>query len=119
VEITSKAPSGPEVRDCRQISTMQTHGNASCDAQVPESSQESNCSFTVLMYESSKEDEAIGPGSRQDCEASRLIRLLDNPLTDGPEIVSFTLSLREIPGTHFCQRLSRIQGHLAVGRISR
>jgi hypothetical protein len=24
---------------------------------------------------------------------------------------------RKIPGTHFCQRLSRLQGHIAAGRI--
>jgi len=39
---------------------------------------------------------------------------------DGGKIVSLTrrppLSLGNTPGTHFCQRLSRPQGHSATGR---
>jgi hypothetical protein len=46
--------------------------------------------------------------------------IIDNRLTDGGE-VSLTSRLlftpRKIPGTHFCQRLSRPQGHSAAGRI--
>jgi hypothetical protein len=42
-------------------------------------------------------------------------------LTDGGEVVSLMhrppFSPRKIPGTHFCQRLSRPQGHSAAGRI--
>jgi len=40
---------------------------------------------------------------------------------DGGKIVSLThwtpLPPGNIPGTHFCLRLSRLQGHSAVGRI--
>jgi hypothetical protein len=46
----------------------------------------------------------------------------DNRLTDGGEVVSFTHRLRftpgrKIPDTQFCQTLSQLQGHSAVGRI--
>jgi hypothetical protein len=55
------------------------------------------------------------------CETSRLLHLLDSRLTDGGEVVSITrrppFIPRKIPGTHFCQRLSRPQGHIAAGRI--
>jgi hypothetical protein len=41
--------------------------------------------------------------------------------TDGGKVVSPTrrplFTRRKIPGTHFCQRLSRLQGHSAAGRI--
>jgi hypothetical protein len=42
---------------------------------------------------------------------------LENRLTDGGKFVSLTRPLppRKIPGTHFCQRLSRPQGHNAAG----
>jgi hypothetical protein len=47
--------------------------------------------------------------------------VLDNRLTDGGEVISLTrwppFAPRKIPGTHFCQRLSRPQGHSATGRI--
>jgi hypothetical protein len=43
---------------------------------------------------------------------------LDSRLTDGGEIVSLMrrphLILRKIPGTHFCWRLYRQQGHSEV-----
>jgi hypothetical protein len=39
---------------------------------------------------------------------------LDNRLTDGGEVVSLT---RRPPGTHFCYRQDRSQGHNAAGRI--
>jgi hypothetical protein len=55
------------------------------------------------------------------CETSRLPHFPDNRLTDGGEVVSLTrrppFTPRKIPGTHFCQRLSRPQGHIADGRI--
>jgi hypothetical protein len=42
-------------------------------------------------------------------------------LTDGGEVVRLTcrhpLTRRKIPGTHFCQRLGRPQGHSAPGKI--
>jgi hypothetical protein len=48
------------------------------------------------------------------CETSRLPHFLDNRLTDGGEVVSLTrrppFTLRKIPGTHFCWRLSRPPG---------
>jgi hypothetical protein len=44
----------------------------------------------------------------------------DIRLTDGGKVVSPTrrqlFTPRKIPGTHFCYRLSRPQGHSAVGR---
>jgi hypothetical protein len=52
---------------------------------------------------------------------SRLTHFPDNWLTDGCEVVSLTpghpLLPREIPDTHFCQRLSRPQSHSAARRI--
>jgi hypothetical protein len=47
---------------------------------------------------------------------------LDNRLKDGGEVVSLTcpppFTPRKIPGTHYCQRLSRPQGHSATGKIT-
>jgi hypothetical protein len=47
---------------------------------------------------------------------------LESLLTDGGEFVSLThrppLNPKKIPGTHFCWRLSRPQGHSAAGWIS-
>jgi hypothetical protein len=55
------------------------------------------------------------------CETSRLPHFLESRLTDSRADVSLTLlplfTPRKIPGTHFCQRLSRPQGHSAAGRI--
>jgi hypothetical protein len=55
------------------------------------------------------------------CETSRLPYFLDNQLTDVGEVVSPTrrppFTPRKIPGTHFCSRLSRPQGHSAAGRV--
>jgi hypothetical protein len=53
-------------------------------------------------------------------ETSKLPHFLDSPLTDGGEVSlrrrpPFTP--RKIPGTHFCQRLSRTQGHSTAARI--
>jgi hypothetical protein len=46
---------------------------------------------------------------------------LDIRFTDGGNVVSVThrppFTLKKIPGTHFCERLSRPQDHSAVGRI--
>ena len=59
----------------------------------------------------------IGP------EGSRNFRFPDFMTTaqDGGKVVSLTqrppLSPGNTPGTHFCQRLSRPQGHIATGRI--
>jgi hypothetical protein len=58
-------------------------------------------------------------GGPQFCEKSRLTHFLDNRLTDGSEVVRRTAPFtpRKIAGTHFCQRLSRPQGHSVAGRI--
>jgi hypothetical protein len=54
-----------------------------------------------------------GSGGPLGCETSRLPHFLDNRLTDGG--VSLMrwppFTPRKIPGTHFCQRLSRPHGH--------
>jgi hypothetical protein len=51
-------------------------------------------------------------------ETSRLPYFLDNRLTDGGEVVSLTRRPPgKIPGTDFYYRLSRPEGHNAVGRI--
>jgi hypothetical protein len=47
-----------------------------------------------------------GRGGSQVCETSRVSHFLDNWLTDGGEVVSFTrrktFTPRKIPGSHFC-----------------
>jgi hypothetical protein len=64
-----------------------------------------------------------GRGGPEGCETSRLPHFLDNRITDSGEVVSLTrrpsaLYLpRKIPGTHFCQRLSRRKIRSASGRI--
>jgi hypothetical protein len=62
-----------------------------------------------------------GGGGPYDCETPRLPHFLDNRLTDGGEVVSLIrrspFTPRKIPGTRFCWRLSRPQGHSAAGRI--
>jgi len=56
-------------------------------------------------------------------EGSRELRFPDFMKTaqDGGKVVSLThrppLPPRNAPGTHFCYRLSRPQGHSAIGRI--
>jgi len=58
-------------------------------------------------------------------EGSRKLRLPDFMIMaqDGGKVVSFThrplLPPGNTPGTHFCSRLSRPQGHSAIGRILR
>ena len=57
-------------------------------------------------------------------DGSRKLRFPDFVTTaqDGGKVVSLThrppLPPGNAPGTHFCQRLSRLQGHSAIGRIS-
>jgi hypothetical protein len=50
-----------------------------------------------------------------------LPHFLENRLIDGDEVVSFTrpppFTPKKIPGTHFCYRLSRPQGHSVAGKI--
>jgi hypothetical protein len=54
-------------------------------------------------------------------QTSRLPHFLDSRLTDGVKVASLTrrppFTHRKIPGTHFCYKLSRTQGHSAAGRI--
>jgi hypothetical protein len=56
-------------------------------------------------------------------ESSRKLKFPDFMTTaqDGGKVVSLThrppLPQENTPGTHFCQRLSRPQGHIATGRI--
>jgi len=58
-------------------------------------------------------------------EGSRKLRLPDFVTTaqDGGRVFSLThrppLPPGNTPGTHFCSRLSRPQGHSAIGRILR
>jgi hypothetical protein len=62
-----------------------------------------------------------GHGGPKGCETSRLPHFLDNRLTDGAEVVSLTrrppFTPRNIPGTHFCWRLSPPQAHIAAVKI--
>jgi hypothetical protein len=62
-----------------------------------------------------------GRGEPSGGETSRLPHFLDNRHTNGGETLSLTrwppFTPRKIPGTHFCWRLSRAQGHSAAGRI--
>jgi hypothetical protein len=62
-----------------------------------------------------------GRGGWWGCGTSMLPKILDNWHTDGAEVVHLTyrqqIYLDNIPGTHFCQRLSRSKGHCAAGRI--
>jgi hypothetical protein len=52
---------------------------------------------------------------------SRLPHFLDSQLTDSGKVVSLmrwpSFTPMMIPGTHFCWRPSRPQGHSAAGRI--
>jgi hypothetical protein len=70
---------------------------------------------------SDEKDMAIsvtGHRGPQDSVMSKLQYFLDSRFTDGGEVVSLTrMSLfifRQIPGTHFFQRLSWHQGHSAA-----
>jgi hypothetical protein len=63
----------------------------------------------------SKAIPVTGRGGPQGCEMSRIPYFLDNRLTDGTEAFNLTNWLpftpSKIPGSHFCYRLSRVQGH--------
>jgi hypothetical protein len=62
-----------------------------------------------------------GRGSPYGCGTSRLSHLLDNRLKDDGKVLSLTrrppFTHRKIPGTHFCYRLCRPQGHSVAGWI--
>ena len=68
-------------------------------------------------------DKAVPLQARSGPEGSRKLRSPDCVTTaqDGGKVVSPThrppLPTGNAPGTHFCQRLSRPQGHNAIGRI--
>jgi hypothetical protein len=51
----------------------------------------------------------------------KLSHFLDSQLTDGGEVVSLMrlplFTPKEIPGIHFCQRLSQPLDHSVAGRI--
>jgi hypothetical protein len=64
-----------------------------------------------------KKDKAVPVTGR---EGSHIF-FLDNRLINGGEVVKLTrqppFTTRKFPGTHFCYRLSRPQGHSAAVRI--
>jgi hypothetical protein len=77
-----------------------------------------------LLWKCIKKGKAIHITSRggpQGCKMSRLPHILGNLLANCGEVVSLTHQLhftpRMIPGTHFCWRLSRPQGHSAAERL--
>jgi len=69
------------------------------------------------------EGKAVPLQALTDQEGSRKLKLPDFVTTaqDGGKVVSLThrspLPPGNTPGTHFCWRLSRHQGHSAIGRI--
>jgi hypothetical protein len=70
-----------------------------------------------------KNGKAVHLGACSGPEGSRKLRFPDYMTTaqDGGKVVSLTHRLPSppgnAPGTHFCWRLSRPQGHSAIGRI--
>jgi hypothetical protein len=62
-----------------------------------------------------------GCGGPWGSEMSRLPYFVENRLTDSGEIVNLThlpsFTARRTPGTHFCLRLNRPQGHSGAGKI--
>jgi len=75
------------------------------------------CSFTLCKGKAVPLQTWAGP------EVSRKLRFPDylTMVQDGGKVVSLThrppLPPVNTPGTHFCSRLSRAQGHSAIGRI--
>jgi hypothetical protein len=53
------------------------------------------------------EKSVTGRGGPYGCETKRLLQVLENRLTDGDDVVSFTrrppFTHRKIPGAHICQ----------------
>ena len=78
------------------------------------------CTLPYLLLIKGK---AVPLKARRGPEVSRKLRFPDFVTTaqNGGEVVSLThrppLPPGNAPGTHFCQRLSRPQGHSAIGRI--
>ena len=77
----------------------------------------------VSKYHSKIKRKAVPSKSQSGLEGSRKLRFPDFMTTaqDGGKVVSLThrppFTPGNTPGTHFCQRLSRPQGHSATGRI--
>jgi hypothetical protein len=69
--------------------------------------------FQEMRFKKGKTILVTGRGCQQGSEMSMLPHFVDNWLTDGSEVVSVTcrppFTPRKIPGTCFCQRLSRSQ----------
>ena len=69
-----------------------------------------------------KKDKAVPLQAESGTEGSRKLRFSDFMSTaqDGGKVVSLThrppLPPGNAPGTHFCYRLRRPQGHIAIGR---
>jgi len=68
-------------------------------------------------------DKSVPLQAWNDPEGSRKLRFPDfmTAPQDGGKVVSLThrppLPPRNVPGTHLCYRLSRLQGHSEIGRI--
>ena len=83
------------------------------------------CAWQGICFDflHSKKGKAIPLQAWSDPEGSRKLRFPDFVTTaqDGGKVVSLThrppLPPGNAPGTHFCWRLSRPQGHSAIGRI--
>jgi hypothetical protein len=62
-----------------------------------------------------------GREGQQGCETSGLPHFLENRLADSGEVSRLTrrppLTVKKIPGTHLCYRLSRPQGRSSAGKI--
>ena len=74
-------------------------------------------------YESKGKGKSVPLQAWSGPEGSRKLRFPDymTKAQDGGKVVSCTrrppLPPGNVPGTHFCYRLSRPQGHSAIGRI--
>jgi hypothetical protein len=76
------------------------------------------------MYNNKGKDKAVPFQGWSDPDVSKKLRFPDfmSTVQDGGKVVSLThwppLPPGNTPGTHFCWRLSRPQGHSATGRIT-
>jgi hypothetical protein len=80
-----------------------------------------NSNHNLTHKGKSKAISVTGRAGPYGCERSRLQHFLDNRLTEGNEVVSLTrrppFTPRNLPGTHFCSRLSRPVDHRAIVRL--
>ena len=80
--------------------------------------------ITKIYYRKTVKGKAVPLQAWSGPEGSRMLRFPDFVTTvqDGGKVVSLThwppLPPGNAPGTHFCYRLSRPQGHTTIGRIS-